>query len=252
MALYITNIASLQSRRALTNATNDVNTAMLRLATGLRINSAKDDPAGLQISNRMTSEINGLSQANRNSSDGLAFAQTAEGALDEIVNMLQDIRTKAVQASNGTYTAEDREAIQKEVDQLSAEVTRIAEQTKYGGQTILLGDQSTMYEGTGILTLQVGAYAGDTIDIDMTQSFTLAALDAASVNDGGKTILNAEGNIDVSTVDAAQKTLGNIDKLIQVVDSKRGELGASQVRLESIIRNGQNMITNLSDCSLSY
>ena len=162
MALYITNIASLQARRALANATNDVNTAMLRLATGLRINSAKDDPAGLQISNRMTSEINGLSQANRNSSDGLAFAQTAEGALDEIVNMLQDIRTKAVQASNGTYTAEDREAIQKEVDQLSAEVTRIAEQTKYGGQTILLGDQSTMYEGTGILTLQVGAYAGDT------------------------------------------------------------------------------------------
>ena len=247
MALYITNIASLQSRRALTNATNDVNTAMLRLATGLRINSAKDDPAGLQISNRMTSEINGLYQANRNSSDGLAFAQTAEGALDEIVNMLQDIRTKAVQASNGTYTAEDREAIQKEVDQLSAEVTRIAEQTKYGGQTILLGDQSTMYEGTGILTLQVGAYAGDTIDIDMTQSFTLEELDAASVADGGTTILNAEGNIDVSTVDAAQNTLGNIDKLIQVVDSKRGELGASQVRLESIIRNGQNMITNLSD-----
>ena len=81
----------------------------------------------------------------------------------------------------------------------------------------------------------------------MTQSFTLEELDAASVADGGTTILNAEGNIDVSTVDAAQNTLGNIDKLIQVVDSKRGELGASQVRLESIIRNGQNMITNLSD-----
>lgn len=249
MALYITNIASLRARNALSWATSDMNTAMQRLATGLRINSAKDDPAGLQISNRMTSEINGLTQANRNSSDGIAFAQTAEGALDEIVNMLQDIRTLAVQASNGTNTQSDRDALQKEVSQLSEEITRIAEQTTYGGQTILLGTESTMYKDTGILTLQVGAYAGNSIDIDMTQSFTLEELDAAmqAVVGAGSSILDADGNIDISTVDAAQKTLGNIDAMIQIVDSKRGELGASQVRLESTIRNAQNTIANLSD-----
>lgn len=248
MALYITNIASLRARNALSLATSDVDRAMLRLSTGLRINSAKDDPAGLQISNRMTSEINGLTQANRNSSDGIAFAQTAEGALDEIVNMLQDIRTLAVQASNGTYTAEDREALQQEVTQLSEEITRIAEQTTYGGETILLGKDSSMYETTGILTIQVGAYAGNTVDIDMTQSFTLEELNTALQAAGGDSILDGTNSyIDISSVDAAQTTLGNIDKMIQIVDSKRGELGTSQVRLESTIRNAQNTIANLSD-----
>lgn len=247
MPIYLTNIASLQARRALYNSTLKLDTSMLRLATGFRINSAKDDPAGLLISNRMTSEINGLTQANRNSSDGLAFAQTAEGSLDEIVNMLQSIRTLAVQASTGTNSQDDRDAIQKQVNQLSDEITRIAEQTTYGGQTILLGKNSSMYDN-GILTLQVGAYAGNTIDIDMTQSFRLADIDTEAQNRGNAaSILDANGHINVSTAADAQTTLGGIDKLISVVDSKRGELGASQIRLESIIRNGQNMITNLSD-----
>lgn len=252
MPIYLTNIASLRARNALYNSTSRLDTSMLRLATGFRINSAKDDPAGLLISNRMTSEINGLNQANRNSSDGLAFAQTAEGSLDEITNMLQSIRTLAVQAATGTQSQDDRDAIQKQVNQLSDEITRIAEQTTYGGKTILEGTNSTFYDN-GILTLQVGAYAGNTIDIDMTQSFTLKELDKAAQdgnvvsNPNAATILDANGRIDVSTADAASKTLGGIDKLISIVDSKRGELGASQIRLESIIRGNSNAVANLSD-----
>lgn len=252
MPIYLTNIASLRARNALYNSTLRLDTSMLRLATGFRINSAKDDPAGLLISNRMTSEINGLNQANRNSSDGLAFAQTAEGSLDEITNMLQTIRTLAVQSATGTHTQDDRDAIQKQVNQLSEEITRIAQQTTYGGKTILEGTNSTFYNN-GILTLQVGAYAGNTIDIDMSQSFTLTDLDTSAQdanivsNPNGASILDANGHIDVSTADKASATLGGIDKLISIVDSKRGELGASQIRLESIIRSNSNAVANLSD-----
>lgn len=122
MAITITNIASLHAQLYLYNATTMADTAMKRLATGLRINSAKDDPAGLQIANRLTAQINGYRQANRNTADGQALAQTFEGALDESVNMLQKIRTLAVQAANGTYTSFDREAIQAEADALADEV----------------------------------------------------------------------------------------------------------------------------------
>lgn len=244
MAITITNVASTRAQRYLANATSQMNTAMERLASGLRINSAKDDPAGLQISNRMTSEINGLYQANRNASDGIALMQTYEGALDEVVNMLQKIRTIAVQASNGTYTSEDRAAMQAEVDQLSEEITRIAEQTKYGGETILLGEDSSMFVN-GTLTLQVGAYQGDTIEVDLTQSFRLQDIyDGAGLTTG---IVDNDGHFTMSTQEEAQQVLGGIDQMIGVVNSARATSGAMQTRLESVIRVGQNNIVNLSD-----
>lgn len=243
MAIYITNIAAMQARRHFNNATARVNTAMQRLASGLRINSAKDDPAGLQISNRLTAQINGYKQANRNTADGQAFAQTYEGALDETVNMLQKIRTIAIQSANGTYTSEDRKAMQAEVDALSEEITRIAEQTKFGGKTILLGDQSTMLDN-GFMTLQVGAYADDTISIDLTQSFKLDDIYAALPNNNGSVV---NGSFTVDTADGAKNVLADIDAMIGIVDAQRGEIGALQVRLDSVMRLNENMTANLSD-----
>ena len=243
MAIYITNIAAMQARRHFNNATARVNTAMQRLASGLRINSAKDDPAGLQISNRLTSQINGYKQANRNTADGQAFAQTYEGALDETVNMLQKIRTIAVQSANGTYTSEDRKAMQAEVKALSEEITRIAEQTKFGGKTILLGDQSTMLD-KGFMTLQVGAYSDDTISIDLTQSFKLDDIYAALPNNNGSVV---NGSFTVDTADGAKNVLADIDAMIGIVDAQRGEIGALQVRLDSVMRLNENMTANLSD-----
>ena len=140
MAIYVnTNVSSLTGRNSLNNVQNQLTTTYQRLSTGMRINSAKDDAAGLQIADRLTTQINGLNQGNRNASDGIALAQTAEGAMDEISTMLQKIRTLAVQSATGTNTSDDREAINKEAASLVDEITRIATQTTYGGKTILEG-----------------------------------------------------------------------------------------------------------------
>lgn len=244
MALYLTNIASMQAQRYLSMHTSALNTTMQRLASGLRINSAKDDPAGLQIANRMTSQINGLRQANRNSADAQALAATYEGALDETVNMLQKIRTLAVQASNGTLTSEDREAIAGEMNQLAEEITRIAEQTKFGGQTILLGEDSTMFN-KGMFTIQVGAYAGDTITADFTQSFKLEDIYAATKQNGN--ILDGNGHFVLDSREDAETILGEIDAMIGVVDGQRGQVGALQVRLDSVMRGNENTMINVTD-----
>ena len=192
MALYVnTNVTSLNSQRRLTNATNSLDTVYERLSSGLRINSAKDDAAGLQISDRMTAQINGLNQGNRNANDGIALAQTAEGAMEEITTMLQRIRTLANQAATGTNTDADRKSIQDEVTQLSAEITRIACRTTYNGQTILAGvyeaggakaqngglpGTDSLLNDEGKLDFQVGSNAYDTIDIDLGQGFSVFSL----------------------------------------------------------------------------
>ena len=167
MALYVnTNVSSINGRRNLTNATNNLNTTYQRLSSGLRINSAKDDAAGLQISDRLSSQINGLNQGNRNTNDAISLAQTAEGAMDEMTTMLQRIRTLAVQSSNGTNSAADRDAMQQEVTQLSQEITRIACQTKFGGELILAGGGTTgkgLISKEGTITVQAGAYKDDTL-----------------------------------------------------------------------------------------
>ena len=140
MALYVnTNVSSINAQRKLANSTLALNTSYQRLSSGLRINSSKDDAAGLQISDRLTAQINGLNQGNRNANDGIALAQTIEGALDETTNMLQRIRTLAVQAANGTNTAKDRQALQEEVKSLSAEIIRIAHKTTFAGAQVLDG-----------------------------------------------------------------------------------------------------------------
>lgn len=153
-----TNMASLNAQRNLNTSQNSLNTALSRLSSGLRINSAKDDAAGLAISERMTSQIRGLNQATRNANDGISLAQTAEGALAEISNNLQRIRELSVQSANATNSAADRAAMQKEVGQLSAEIDRVAQTTAFNGTKLLDGSFFAQ-------AFQVGANAGETISI---------------------------------------------------------------------------------------
>ncbi|MDY6321587.1 MAG: flagellin, partial [Succinivibrio sp.] len=179
MALYVnTNVTSIRSRNALTNDTNKLDTTYQRLSTGLRINSAKDDAAGLQITDRLTAQINGLDQGNRNANDGIALAQIMEGALDETTTMLQRIRVLAIQAANGTNTSIDRQSIQEEVLQLSKEITRIACKTTYAGQQILAGAGRGMLDSKGIVRFQIGAYAYDTLNVSLSTGMTLSGMAA--------------------------------------------------------------------------
>lgn len=257
MSIYVnTNVSSLNTTNKLAKATHSLDTTYKRLSSGYRINSAKDDAAGLQISNRLTSQINGLKQGNRNANDGIALAQTAEGALDEVHTMLQRIRTLSVQSANGTNTTEDRKSIQGEVSQLCAEINRIACKTTFGGSEILSGKDSTgkkLLDANGKVAFQVGANHDDTISIDLASGFTVKQMQAACGADA-KTIQAGDADGDkhgssfsVCTAENAQTTLGAIDKYIAYVDKKRGEFGAIQNRLESTISNQSNIAENESD-----
>ena len=259
MALYVnTNVSSINAQRKLANSTLALNTSYQRLSSGLRINSSKDDAAGLQISDRLTAQINGLNQGNRNANDGIALAQTIEGALDETTNMLQRIRTLAVQAANGTNTAKDRQALQEEVNALSDEITRIAQKTTFAGAQVLDGGKNVT---NGLMRpaggknaqnatsweyfFQVGANAKDEISLEcgaftMKGIFSQAKVSAMKPLDGnaanvgnqyklaGLSVNNNTWHWVVSQPSIAQRTLHTIDRFIELVDSKRAALGAIQ------------------------
>ena len=261
MAVYVnTNVSSLNGRRYLNNVQGQLTTTYQRLSSGLRINSAKDDAAGLQISSRLTTQINGLNQGNRNASDGIAFAQTAEGAMDEITGMLQKIRTLAVQAANGTNTAEDKAALSKEATALSDEIQRIAKQTKFGGSLILDGAGAgsiygnTQNKSVGQLVLQVGANKGDTISFDVGNfQFTKIAQATGQIDkqgNGGKANIDKFFNASkftFSKAEAAENAILAMDYMIAQVDKERAGLGAIQNRLESSVRNQANVSANQAD-----
>ena len=235
MALYVnTNTSSLNAQNNLMKSGSTLDTAYQRLSSGLRINSAADDAAGLQISNRLTSQINGLNQAVRNANDGISLAQTAEGALDETTSMLQRMRTLAVQSANGSNTDEDRAALQQEIAALSSEINRVAEDTTFGGQNLLDGSYSGVF--------QVGADSGQTI------SFSLSSA-AGSAGGGfaisGMSTLTAAG-LSISTASGAQTLIDALDGMIAAVDSRRAELGAVQNRFSSTINNLSNISENVS------
>ena len=264
MAVYVnTNVSSLNGQRYLNNVQTSLNTTYQRLSSGLRINSAKDDSAGLQIADRLTSQINGLNQGNRNANDGIALAQTVEGGLDEISNMLQRIRTLAVQSANGTLGADDRKSIQNEADSLTAEITRIAEQTTFGGKTILAGYAADSIYGTiatlqtltggnitgAKMTLHVGANTGDTVEMEV-YSFVFSKLAAAAGLKVSGTYADdtvKQTGFYLSGQNEANASIEQIDKMIAVVDSQRADLGAIQNRLESSIRNQSNVSANSAD-----
>jgi flagellin len=176
MALSInTNVASLNAQRNLSRSQGMLNTSLERLSTGLRINSAKDDAAGLAISERFTTQIRGLNQAVRNASDGISLAQTAESALAELTNNLQRIRELAIQSANASNSASDRVALNEEVAQRVAEVDRIAKQTNFNGVKVLDGS-------FGTAVFQVGANVGETISVSLTTDVTAAAMGTVNTN----------------------------------------------------------------------
>jgi len=247
MALYVnTNTSSLSAQRQLMGSAKPLDTSFERLSSGLRINSASDDAAGLLISNRLTSQVNGLNQSVRNANDGISLAQTAEGALDETTNMLQRMRTLSIQASNGSNSDKDRAAIQQEVSQLSTEINRIASDTTFGGENLLDGTY------TGIF--QVGADSNQTISFNLTDGgvnntidyagnggFTMSGLSSSST-----TAQVSVSTASVSTVANAQSMVDTLDTMIAAVDSKRAELGAIQNRFGSTISNLSNITENVS------
>ena len=171
MSIYVnTNTSSLRAQSALSKATSKLSDSYAKLSSGKRINSAKDDAAGLQIASRMTSQINGLTQGNRNANDGISMCQTAEGATEEITNMLQRMRTLALQSANGTNADSERTAIQEETDQLSLEIQRIGEQTSFGGTLHLVDgllgakDATNKANGKdGLVSFQVGSHSDQTV-----------------------------------------------------------------------------------------
>lgn len=233
MALSInTNVASLSAQNQLNKSQNLSNQALERLSSGLRINSAKDDAAGLAISTRFQSQISGLNVAQRNANDGISLAQTTEGALDEITNNLQRIRELAVQSANATNSDSDRQALDDEVQQRISEIDRISTQTAFNGLKVL--------DGTfGSAAFQVGANAGETISVDLTQSTRSGSVGGVATQtlavdfDGGNNTIAEDDTIVVTVGSGAAQTItfsGNETSLGDVIDQINSQLdGASAV-----------------------
>jgi flagellin len=256
MGLFVnTNVSSLNAQRQLQRSGGDLDTAFQRLSSGLRINSAKDDAAGLQITDRLTSQIMGLEQGNRNANDGISLAQTAEGALDEMTTMYQRIRTLASQAANGSNTIGDRAALQLEMRELGEEINRVASDTTFGGTNLLDGSFSAQF--------QVGADANQVISMTMTaisagtggsvsiNSFAMSdiavgATQISGASSGATTAFANASSLSFTSVGEAQDILAAVDAMIGAIDAKRAELGAVQNRFQSTIRNQINISENLS------
>jgi flagellin len=227
MSVINTNILSLVTQNNLLKSQSALGSAVERLSSGLRINSAKDDAAGQAIANRFTSNIRGLTQASRNANDGVSLAQTAEGGLKEINNNLQRIRELAVQAKNGTNSAADLTSIQAEVNQRLDEIDRVAKQTDFNGTKVL----------SAALAMQIQVGSADAQTITIT---TAGASDKATLLSGTTT----PGAFDVSAT--STDTLAMLDTAIATVDTTRSALGAVQNRFESTISNLGTTITNLT------
>lgn len=231
MTVIGTNIGSLRAANASTKANQALNQAMERLSTGKRINSAKDDAAGLAIASSMTSQIKGMTQAVRNANDGISLAQTAEGALGEVSNMMQRVRELAIQSKNETYSTDDRANMQLEVAELTSQMDNILTNTKFNGVALFnkTATASTAAEGFDI---QVGPASADTVTIPKAQ------IDATNLGAAG---------LDVTDTAKAATTLTNVDAGLKAVDKARATLGASQSRLSSAVNNLTDNVTNLTD-----
>ncbi|WP_296044876.1 flagellin [uncultured Alteromonas sp.] len=229
MSLYVnTNVSSLNAQRQMFSSSNGLDTAFERLSSGFRINSAADDAAGLQISDRMTSQIQGLDQAVRNANDGISLAQTAEGAMQEITTALQRIRVLAIQSQNGINTSADRLALQKEVSALKTEISRVATTSQFGGVDILTGGYSAKF--------LVGANAGQTISVNISRTGGY----------GFSGLTNGQSDLSIASAATASAALTTIDSAISAIDAKRADLGAIQNRFQSTIRNLSNISENVS------
>ncbi len=236
MALTVnTNVASLNVQKNLGKASDALSTSMTRLSSGLKINSAKDDAAGLQIATRMTSQIRGQTMAIKNANDGISIAQTAEGAMQESTNILQRMRELAIQSRNDSNSEDDRTALNKEFAAMSDELTRIAESTNLNGKNLLDGSAATM-------TFQVGSNSGDSNQITLTLSDSFAA-STLGVDSDVIAITGSDSDTAQASFEAA---IAAIDEALKTINASRADLGASQNRLTSTISNLQNINENAS------
>ncbi|GMQ89599.1 MAG: flagellin domain-containing protein [Gammaproteobacteria bacterium] len=217
MALTVnTNVASLNAQRNLTNSQSSLNISLQRLSSGLRVNSAKDDAAGLAIAERMNAQVRGLTVGIRNAGDGISLAQTAEGALGSVTEALQRMRELAVQSSNATNSANDRISLNAEYSQLATEVNRIIDTAQFNGSFVLAAN-------AGPQSFQVGANAGEAISVTTTDMTAGLALYAAPG--------------DILSVANAQTAIGDVDTALDTINSERATLGAAQSRIEIAVRS---------------
>lgn len=238
-----TNTMSLVTRNNLNKSQGVLGTAIERLSSGLRINTAKDDAAGQAIANRFSAQIRGLNQASRNANDGISIAQTAEGALSEINTNVQRIRELTVQALNGTNSKEDLLSLQAEIQQRKEEINRISEQTDFNSVKVLKGGDT----GTAStkLQIQVGANDDEVINVEISAASTTALeIKDFSILDGYE-VINPDGTSG-GTINKTDKPLGALDKALKKIDEARGKLGALQNRFESTVNNLNNTSNNLS------
>jgi flagellin len=226
MTVIGTNTAALRAGNASTAASKMLGSAMERLSTGKRINSAKDDAAGLAIASTMTGSIRGMNQAIRNANDGISMAQTAEGALGEVTNMLHRVRELSVQSASGTYSDDDRTNMQAEVTELTGQISSILDNTKFNGIALFDGSAGD----SGDVTIQTGSTADDTVTLSLAQVDLDDAVD-----------------IDISDAGDASDALETLDDALTTVNTARATLGASQSRLESVVNNLTSNVANLTD-----
>jgi flagellin len=225
MTVIASNVSAVRAQNAAKTANMGLSQAMERLSSGKRINSAKDDAAGLAIATKMTSEIRGLSAAMRNANDGISVTQTAEGALGEVANLLQRMRELAVQSSSGTVSNSDRTGIQAEVTQLSAQIGDIAARTTFNGISLTAGSGSS-------ISIQTGTNSGDTVAVAI-QGLSVATLGLSSLS--------------VSSAANAATALGTLDTAIGTVSTGRATLGGIQNRLQATVNNLTSTVTNLTE-----
>ncbi|WP_351088365.1 flagellin [Shewanella sp. S1-49-MNA-CIBAN-0167] len=229
MAITVnTNVTSMKAQKNLNSSSGALATSMERLSSGLRINSAKDDAAGLAISNRLNSQVNGLEVGMRNANDAISIAQIAEGAMQEQTNMLQRMRDLTVQSENGANSTDDLAALKSEMDQLATEIDNIGTTTAFGTTKLMTGDFST----NGGKNFQVGAQNGENVTVKVLKT------DKTSLSIGG---------IDNATSADRKSSLASIDKAIKTIDTQRGDLGAIQNRLAYNISNSANTQSNVAD-----
>ena len=221
MTVINTNTAALRAQNGSRVANQALQTAMERLSSGKRINSAKDDAAGLAIANSMTSQIRGMNQAIRNANDGISYAQTADGALNEVTNMIQRIRELAVQSASGTYSPDDRDNLQVEVTQLGAQIDSIISNTTFNGVTVFGSSDVTV-------DVQTGYGASDQTTLTVT-GLDVTGASQADISGGDPSVLT------------------DVDDALKALASTRASLGAGQSSLESVVNNLTNQVSNLSD-----
>ena len=224
-----TNVASLTAQRNLSSSQASLATSMQRLSSGLRINSAKDDAAGLAIAERMNAQVRGMNVAIRNANDGISLAQTAEGALSKVGDALQRMRELAVQSRNATNSSSDKDSLNKEFSELQSEITRVLGGTTFNGKKILGADATT-------LTFQIGANTTADDEVQMTTTDMTANTDITAVT-GTAAVIDA-----TATAGAIADVIDDIDTAIDTINDQRATFGATQGRFDAIISNLQQAV----------